>query len=177
MTAPTTPECTAPEGTPGTPTTNANATPPTSPPDTGAEDQGDEIAKWKAMARKHEAAAKTNSDAAKRLAVIEEASKTKEERLAAQLQESTDRLASYELRDLRADAVETAGLPSKWAARLTATTPEEAAKEAKALKADLDELAGPAAPAGPANLRQGARNTARPPENPDDLIRRMAGIQ
>jgi len=167
---------TPPPGTPPvTPTTNTTATPPAAPPDTGPDDREDELAKWKAMARKHESAAKANADAAKRLAVIEEASKTNEERLAAQLKESSDRLARYELRDLRTAAAETAGLPVKWAARMTATTEAEAKAEAKQLKDDLDELTG--GTAGPANLRQGARTTARPPETPDDLIRRMAGFQ
>jgi len=175
MTAPTT-DGTTPEGTPPVPpTTPATTTPPAPPPDTGGDDQGDEIAKWKAMARKHEAAAKTNADAARRLALIEDAAKTKEERLAAQLKESSDRLANYELRDLRTTAAEAAGLPVKWATRMSATTESEAKAEAKALKDDLDELTG--VPAGPANLRQGARSTARPPESPDDLIRRMAGFQ
>lgn len=41
-----------------------------------------EVAKWKAMARKHEATAKANSDAAKKLADIEEAQKTEAQKLA-----------------------------------------------------------------------------------------------
>lgn len=52
-------------------------------PDKGkADDKDAEIAKWRAMARKHEANAKTNSDAAKKLADIEAASLTEAEKLA-----------------------------------------------------------------------------------------------
>lgn len=42
-----------------------------------------EVAKWKALARKHEGNAKTNAAAAKKLSEIEDANKTEAERLAA----------------------------------------------------------------------------------------------
>jgi hypothetical protein len=41
-----------------------------------------EATKWKALARKHEKAAKDNADAARRLAEIEKSGKTEQERLA-----------------------------------------------------------------------------------------------
>lgn len=50
-------------------------------PDTGAEkDWEAEAEKWKSLARKHEGNARTNADAAKRLAAIEEQNKTELER-------------------------------------------------------------------------------------------------
>lgn len=42
-----------------------------------------EVAKWKALARKHEGNSKANADAAKKLAAIEDAQKTESEKLAA----------------------------------------------------------------------------------------------
>jgi hypothetical protein len=55
-------------------TTEQNAaTPETGKPDTGGPDLTAEVEKWKALARKHETTAKSNADAAKRLAEIEAA--------------------------------------------------------------------------------------------------------
>lgn len=59
----------------------------TPPADDAPDDQPDkdwqaEASKWKALARKHEQAAKDNADAARRLAEIEESGKTEQEHLA-----------------------------------------------------------------------------------------------
>lgn len=49
--------------------------------DTAAPDPAAEAEKWKALSRKHEQAAKTNADAARRLAAIEDRDKSETQRL------------------------------------------------------------------------------------------------
>jgi hypothetical protein len=92
-----------------------------------------EAAKWKALARKHEADAKKNAAAAKRLGEVEDADKS-------EIQRATDKAAAAEARaiaaELRADRLEVAaakGLSPSLAARLVGQTREE-------LEADADEL-------------------------------------
>lgn len=70
--------------------------------DEGTEDKGtDEITKWKQLARKHERDAKANRAAAAKLAKIEEASKTAEQRAADALKAAEDRALEAEARVLR----------------------------------------------------------------------------
>lgn len=104
------------------------------PPDTdGEHDYKAGEAKWKAMSRKHEADAKTNRDAAKRLAEIEEANKTETQKAAdkATLSDKAAADAKSELARLRVAMRK--GLTEAQAKRLIGTTEEE-------LEADADEL-------------------------------------
>lgn len=59
------------EGT-GAPPAPPQATPPVTPPDTGTKDWKAEAEKWQTLARKHEARAKDNVDAANRAKTVEE---------------------------------------------------------------------------------------------------------
>jgi hypothetical protein len=80
------------------------ADPPTGPPadPDPKPDKGDskdltaELAKWKAMARKHEATAKANSDAAKKLADLEEAQKSDTEKAISEAEKRGKATASQE---------------------------------------------------------------------------------
>ena len=92
---------------------------------------------WKAQARKWEqrakenlAAAKANDDAAKRLAEIEEASKTEAERTAERLAAAEKRAAELEAKALKAEVAAAKGVP---AALLTGSTQEELEAAADAL--------------------------------------------
>jgi hypothetical protein len=62
-----------------------------------------EATKWKALARKHEKAAKDNADAARRLAEIEKSGKTEQERLAEARRTADERAVIAEARDHFAD--------------------------------------------------------------------------
>ena len=134
-------------------------------PDTGATD---EVAKWKAMARKHEQAAKANADAAKRLEQIEaeqaKASQTAAEREAA----AEQRAAAADAKALRLEVAFEKGLTPAQAKRLVGATREE-------LEADADDILEnfpvktDGRPKG--NADQGVRSTA-PSSDP-----RLADLQ
>lgn len=159
------------------PTTNAPAEPaatePTTEP-TGAEpepqeDHAAEAAKWKALARKHEAAAKANATAAQKLAEIEDAKKTAEQKLQDQLTEAHAKLAAFEVGDIRRGAAAEAGLPPELSEFITASDPEEALAQAKRL---AERVKPPEPPV--AGFAQGSRTTAKPAQNIDDWIRGFA---
>lgn len=102
-------------------------------PNEGTQTDTDDVAKWKALARKHEAQAKANADAAKRLQEIEDAGKTEQERLSEQLaiaakerDEAAGKLTRYEV---AADK----SLPQNAVALLTGSTREEIEASADAL--------------------------------------------
>lgn len=103
-------------------------------PDTGTEGEAsDDVAKWKALARKHEAQAKANAAAAKRLAEIEDANKSEAERAAQRVQDAEKRAQQAELKALRLQVAAEKGLTVRQASRLTGDTLE-------ALQADADEF-------------------------------------
>lgn len=123
-----------------------------------AVDHAAEAAKWKALARKHEAEAKKNRTAAERLAQAEEADKS-------ELQRERDKAAAAEARaraaEIRADRLDVAaakGLSASLAARLVGETREE-------LEADADELLKVIKPAGDGNGSGGPDLRGRPREN------------
>ena len=90
---------------------------------------------WKAEARKWETRAKENTEAAKRLAELEEASKTEEQKRAEQLAELQARVAQYETREQvakwKSEVAEATGVP---AAALAGSTKEEIEAHAATLK-------------------------------------------
>lgn len=154
-----------------------------------------EAAKWKALARKHEQTAKTNQTAAQRLAEIEDAQKTEQQRLADRLaaaeQERDDARRSH----ARLMAAATHNIPADLIDRIGGNTDEEIEESAQALVAALDaeverrvatriaSLPAPAepAPAGPAatrpveSLTPGGKPASEPPTDPNTWLRRMAG--
>lgn len=105
---------------------------PPKPPDPPA-DTGDEVEKWKAMARKHEAEAKKNSDAAKKLQELEDANKSESQKLTDRATEAEKRAEAADARALKLEIAGEKGLTPKQAARLVGTTRAE-------LEADADEL-------------------------------------
>lgn len=134
-----------------------------------------EAEKWKALARKHEQQAKTNATAATKLAEIEDAKKTAEQKAADKAADLERRATTAELAAMRTDvALDKApdGMPlsqiRKLAKRLTGATREE-------LEADAAELFAEFAPAekdeGDARrrprerLKAGAAPGAEPEEN------------
>lgn len=136
----------APAPVPAPPAAGAPAPAPAAPEpaDTegnGAEDPVQELAKWKALARKHEAQAKANADKALKFDAAEDAAKT-------ELQRATDRANTLEseakqarLDALRARTASAKGVPE---ALLTGSTQEE-------LDAAADALLAFRGPAGPAS--------------------------
>jgi len=89
--------------------------------------------KWKALSRKHESQAKTNSDAASKLKELEDAGKTEAERLQAKADENEKKAAAAEARALRLEVAAAKGLTPAQAKRLVGATKEE-------FEADADEL-------------------------------------
>jgi len=126
-----------------------------------------EATKWKALARKHEKAAKDNADAARRLAEIEESGKSEQERLAEARQSAEERAQSAERETARLRVALRKGLTDVQARRLVGNTEEE-------LEADADELLATFAPAQasdtdlPSRPRERLRPGARPDATPDE---------
>lgn len=89
-----------------------------------------ELDKWKALARKQEARAKENAEAAKKLAEIEDAEKTESQRLAEQLEQLKGENETLRISNLRSDVAASKGVP---AALLTGSTKEELEEAADAL--------------------------------------------
>lgn len=72
--------------------------------DGGSPDLDNEVSKWKSLARKHEAQAKANATAAKRLAEIEDGNKSEIERATTQVVEAEKRAGAAEAKALRLEA-------------------------------------------------------------------------
>lgn len=102
-------------------------------PDDDQPDPKAEAEKWKALARKHEADAKKNRDAARRLAEIEDQGKSETERLNAAQRAAEDRANAAELQLARVTVALRKNLTEAQAKRLQGATEEE-------LEADADEL-------------------------------------
>lgn len=113
---------------------------------------------WKAEARKWESRAKANSEAAQRLAEIEDAAKTNEERLQEQVQELSARNAALELGQLRATVATEKGLDGGAARFLAGETREELEESADALAA----LVGNQGPRSPEVQMAGIPPTSTP---------------
>lgn len=101
---------------------------------------------WKAEARKWEQRAKENSTAAKRLAELEEAAKTEEQKRAEELEALRSKVAEYETREQinawKAEVSKETGIP---AAALAGTTLEEIQAHAETLKPLITPSAQPPA--------------------------------
>jgi hypothetical protein len=101
-------------------------------PDTGTDPKA-EAAKWKALARKHEAKAKANATAATKLKQLEDADKTELEREKDARTASDRRATEAETKLLRMEVAIEKGLSTTQAKRLVGDTREE-------LETDADEL-------------------------------------
>ena len=156
-------------------------TPDTTPPVEDRQDPAAEAAKWKAMARKHEAQAKANADAAKRLAEIEDAQKTEAQRAAEALTAAERRAAEAELKALRLEVAADKGLTTAQARRLMGSTREELESDADDLLASFrpaDEPEPPSAPRKPQErLRPGAVPEDEDTGEKDPYKRARAALQ
>lgn len=160
---------TTPTGATGATSTDANGTSGTHPATTAADtiDYKAQADKWRALARKHEEAAKANAGAQAKLAEIEESQKTEQQKLADKLAEAEKELAGHRVSAIRVHAAREAGLDADMAQFLTATDPGDALTQAKT-------LAKKVLPGKP-DLRQGARTAAKAPEDMNTWLRKAAG--
>jgi hypothetical protein len=128
-------------------TTNAPVpTPPAAQPAAPADPAPAQETDWKAMARKWEANAKENSEAAKKLAAIEEANKTEAEKLADRATKAEARAAEAERKAFAA----TKGIPASLIHGTTEAEWEAAATEALTWRGEA-----PKPPAAPSANGQG----------------------
>lgn len=96
-------------------------------------DYESEAKKWKALARKHEARAKANVAAARRVEELENEGKSEAEKLSDRASAAEERANAAEQRALRLEVAAAKGLSPAQAKRLVGTSREE-------LEADADEL-------------------------------------
>lgn len=92
-----------------------------------------DVAKWKAMARKHEQQAKTNAAAAKKLAELEDANKSEIEKASEAAKTAQERADAAEAKALRYEVALDKGVPKKLMKFLTGSTAED-------IEASADEL-------------------------------------
>lgn len=119
---------------------------PTAPnaPKPQAPAQEPETTDWKAEARKWEQRAKENKEAADRLAELEEAAKTEEQKRAERIAELESKVTEYETKEQiaawKAEVAEATGVP---AAALAGSTREEIEAHAETLKPLIAEQKAP----------------------------------
>jgi hypothetical protein len=141
-----------------------------------ATDPAAEVAKWKALARKHEDQAKSNSAAAQKLAQIEEANKSEAQKAADRVTAAERTASEATLKALRYEVGIEKNVPSNLLRYLTGATKEELEANAAQLIADFG--ADTATTGGQARrpqeaLRAGA--SADPNQAINDRIRQAAG--
>lgn len=134
-----TPPPVAPPAEPAPPTTTPDPAPE---PDKGTsgKDWQNEAEKWKALARKHEEAAKANADKAKAFDQVEESSKTELQKAQERAEAAEQKAAEIEARAQRAEVAAAKGVPSDL---LTGSTKEQLEASADALLAFRGEQAKP----------------------------------
>lgn len=150
---------------------------PEPPADTAPVAEHPDVAKWKALARKHEQTAKANADAARRLAELEDRDKSAADKAAEQSAAAIARAEKAERELVRLQIASEKGLTPSQAKRLVGETPEELAADADELLADLKPKAT-ASPATrrPAETLTGGGDPTEPPEelDPDKLAAAVA---
>lgn len=123
-----------------------------SKPQVGAEQpdaktfDADYVEKLRREAAKYRTEAKANADAAKRVAELEEASKTEAQKLAERAEKAERELASIQAASLRSEIALEKGLSASQARRLIGATREELEADADQLLADLGDAAKPRSP-------------------------------
>jgi murein DD-endopeptidase MepM/ murein hydrolase activator NlpD len=120
--------------------TDTTPTPDVAPDAQPAPDDGKD---WKAEARKWEARSKENATAARRLAELEEASKSDLQKALERAEAAERRATEYELTAARAEVASQAGIPADV---LRGATREELEAHAASLKAVLDAQTAPRGP-------------------------------
>lgn len=173
-------------------------------PDTGeqqeqpSKDWESEVAKWKAMSRRHEATAKANAEAARKFAEYEESQKSEQQRIADRLAAAEERAVAAEIGRARLLAAAAYNIPTVLLDRLGGKSEEEindAAQElSRELEAELERrlAAMPPPPVPQADedeeeysypvrqrpvesLHPGALPAGHEPEDGNDFLRRLAG--
>jgi len=137
-----------------------------------ARDAGDELATWKAEARKWEAQAKANAEAAKRLAELEDANKTEAEKVAERLANAEREATEAKATALRLSIALEHKLDETDAALLDKLTDEDAmrALAARLAAAQVEEKATRPPRPDPNQGRNGAA-----PTNTADLFAATVG--
>lgn len=93
------------------------------------------VKKLRAESAKHRTEAKANAEAARRLAELEEAQKTEQQKLAERAEAAASRTAELERQNLHLRTALEKGLPLELVDRLRGDTPEEVAADADTLLA------------------------------------------
>jgi len=152
-------------GTEGTEESGSEDTDKPQAPDTAT---ADEVAKWKAMARKHEAQAKSNAEAARKLGELEDANKSDLEKANAAAADAARRAEAAEAQVLKYRVAADKAVPSKLMKFLSGSTQEELEESADELLAALTSDTGDAGEGTgrpQERLRAGAANDAEPEES------------
>lgn len=142
--------------------------PPTdTPPDPPAQESpAKPETDWKAEAKKWETRAKENKTAAERLAQLEDAQKSEQQKLTERAEAAERERDEVRIEALRLRIAHEKGLTPKQAARLRGSSEEE-------LSADADDLLSEFGPAGPrrpqGDVGQGPRTTPSVQEDPKSL--------
>jgi hypothetical protein len=148
-------------------TTPTNETPESpAPPDTDAKtDPMAEVEKWRALARKHEAEAKRNAEAAAKLKQLEDAQKSEIEKMREAAETAKREAETARVEAMKWRVAAKLGIPAQIAARLHGSTEDE-------LEADAKELMAAFAKSTPRDLpRDGAVSgaTGTPTSNAEEL--------
>lgn len=120
----------------------------------------DYVEKLRKEAAKYRTEAKANADAAKRLAEIEESSKTEAQRLAERAEAAERELAVTRQAAVRAEIALEKGLTQSQAKRLLGETREELEADADELLKDIGATNGPRAPRPDPNQGRQSGGTA-----------------
>lgn len=118
---------------PDEPAPETGTPPPAKPAEPAPQDWQAEAEKWKELSRKNEAQAKSNADAAKKLAAIEDANKTETQKLSEERDSHRSRAEQAESIASKWEVGLEKGLTKSQAKRLVGSTREE-------LEADADEM-------------------------------------
>jgi hypothetical protein len=120
---------------------------PSEEPDTGEQEQQSkdweaEVAKWKAMSRRHEATAKANAEAARKYAEFEESQKSEQQRIADRLAAAEQRAVAAEIGRAKLMAAAAYNIPTSLLDRLGGSNEDEINEAAQELSRELEAELG-----------------------------------
>ncbi|MEV0830890.1 MULTISPECIES: hypothetical protein [Streptosporangiaceae] len=169
-------------------------------PDTGEPQEPEkdweaEVSKWRSMARKHEATAKANAEAARKYAEFEESQKTEQQRLADRVAAAEQRAIAAEIGRAKLVAAAAHNIPMSLLDRLGGTSEDEINEAAEELAAEFeaelgrrlaavqpphvpgyeDEPEQPAWSRPVEALTPGSLPAGSEPEDPNEAFRRFLG--
>lgn len=127
---------------------------------------------WREQAKKQEKRAKENATAAQRLAELEDAQKTAEQKAADKLAELTAKEVALAAKEARADVSASTGIPAAILAGPDDSTPEAIQAYAELLSAHMEAAGKPRAPKPDPNQgRPGGTSTATTADSFADFFR------